>query len=81
MSCKEINEVLTLFLLLFPTDPLTLETHEKGLWVAERYRLNIYDSMIISAALIGDCEILYSEGMQDGLLIDNQLRILDPFTR
>ena len=62
-----------------PTDPLTLETHERGLLVAERYRLSICDSMIIAAALIGNCEILYSEDMQDGLLIDHQLRILNPF--
>jgi len=63
-----------------PTDPLTLETHERGLLVAERYRLGIYDSLIIAAALIGNCGILYSEDMQDGLLIDQQVRIFNPFT-
>ncbi len=78
MSWEEINETLKLLRSVCPTDPLTLETHEKGLLVAERYRLSIYDSMIIAAALIGNCEILYSEDMQDGLLIDHQLRILNP---
>jgi len=28
----------------------------------------------------GECKTLYSEDMQDGLLIDNQLRICNPFT-
>ncbi len=79
MSWEEINETLKLLRSVCPTDPLTLETHERGLLVAERYRLSIYDSMIIAAALIGNCEILYSEDMQDGLLIDHQLRILNPF--
>ena len=79
MSWGETNEALKLLRSVCPTDPLTLETHERGLSVAERYRLSIYDSMIIAAALLGNCEILYSEDMQDGLLIDNQLRILNPF--
>jgi len=79
MSWGETNEALKLLRSVCPTDPLTLETHERGLSVAERYRLSIYDSMIIATALLGNCEILYSEDMQDGLLIDNQLRILNPF--
>jgi predicted nucleic acid-binding protein len=36
--------------------------------------------MIVAAALLGGCETLCSEDMQDGLLIDNQLRICNPFT-
>ncbi len=79
MSWEEINETLKLLRSVCPTDPLTLETHERGLLVAERYRLSFYDSMIIAAALIAKCKILYSEDMQDGLLIDHQLRILNPF--
>jgi predicted nucleic acid-binding protein len=35
--------------------------------------------MIVAAALLGGCETLYSEDMQDGLLIDRQLRICNPF--
>jgi len=80
MSWGEINETLKLLRSVCPTDPLTLETHERGLLVAERYRLGIYDSLIIAAALIGNCGILYSEDMQDGLLIDQQVRIFNPFT-
>lgn len=79
MSWGEINEALKLLHSVCPTDSLTLETHERGLLVAERYRLSIYDSMIIASALIGNCEILYSEDMQDGLLVNQQLRILNPF--
>ena len=80
MSWGEISEILKLLRSVCSTDPLTLETHERGLLVAERYRLGIYDSLIIAAALIGNCGILYSEDMQDGLLIDQQVRIFNPFT-
>jgi predicted nucleic acid-binding protein len=35
--------------------------------------------MIVAAALIGDCTTLWSEDMQDGLLVEDQLRIVNPF--
>jgi predicted nucleic acid-binding protein len=35
--------------------------------------------MIVAAALLAGCETLYSEDMQDGQLIDQQLRIRNPF--
>jgi predicted nucleic acid-binding protein len=79
MSWKEINEMLALIRSLCLTVPLTIETHDRGRHVAERYGLSVYDSMIIGAALLGGCETLYSEDMQDGLLIDHQLRIRNPF--
>jgi len=80
MSWREINEVLSLIRLLCPTVPLTIETHDRGRLVAERYGLSVYDAMIVAAALLGGCETLYSEDMQNGLLIDQQLRICNPFT-
>ncbi len=42
---------------------------------AEKYRLSIYDGMIVAAALTAGCDILYSEDMHHGLKVDGQLRI------
>ena len=80
MSWMEINELLSLIRSLCSIEPLTIETHDMGILIAERYKLSVYDAMIVAAALIVGCETLYSEDMQDGLLIDNQLRICNPFT-
>jgi predicted nucleic acid-binding protein len=79
MSWPEVNEVLGLIRAVCPTAPLTIETHDRGRLVAERYGLSVYDAMIVAAALIGGCETLYSEDMQNGLLIDNQLHMCNPF--
>ena len=79
MPWREINDVLALLRSLCPVEPLTIETHDRGRRVAERYKLGVYDSMIVAAALLAGCETLHSEDMQDGLLIDNQLRIRNPF--
>lgn len=58
--------------------PLTPETHDLGLTVAERYKLNIYDAFVVAAALTSGCTVLYSEDMHDGLTIDG-LTIRNPF--
>ena len=79
MPWREINEVLALIRSVCPVESLTIETHDRGRRVAERYRLSVYDAMIVAAALLAGCETLHSEDMQDGLLIDNQLRIRNPF--
>jgi predicted nucleic acid-binding protein len=81
MSWMEINEFLSLIRSLCSSiEPLKIETHELGLLISERYKLSVYDALIVAAALLGGCETLYSEDMQDGLLIENQLRICNPFT-
>jgi predicted nucleic acid-binding protein len=61
-------------------EPLTIETHEEGMRISERYRLSLYDGLIVAAArLAGGGDRLWSEDMQDGLLIDDALRIRSPF--
>ncbi|TPW11662.1 MAG: PilT protein-like [Halothiobacillaceae bacterium] len=81
MPWGEVNAFLTLIRTLCSVDPLTLATHERGLRVAERYGVSPYDAMIVAAALLAGCETLYSEDMQEGLLIDQQLRVCNPFLR
>ena len=36
--------------------------------------------MIVAAALLSECDILYSEDMQNGLTIEGRLNILNPFS-
>jgi len=74
-ACSVLEE----FLLLFDIAPLDIDTHRLGLDIAERYKISIFDSMIIAAALIAECDTLYSEDMQHCLLIDGRLRVINPF--
>lgn len=62
-----------------PVEDLSLQTHEVGRALAERYTLSIYDAMIVANALLAGCTTLWSEDMQDGLLVEGQLRIVNPF--
>ena len=50
--------------------PLTLDTHDTGLALAERCGLSTWDAMITAAALHAGCDTLWSEDMQDGMTLD-----------
>jgi predicted nucleic acid-binding protein len=45
----------------------------------EGYNLSIYDAMIAASALHADCDTLWSEDMQHGMVLDDRLRIVNPF--
>ncbi len=79
MSWTEAHGFLSLVRGLLPVVPMTIETHETGLALAERYGFSIYDAMIAAAALLAGCDTLWSEDMQAGLAIDGRLRIANPF--
>lgn len=59
--------------------PTDLGTHELGLRLAERYRVSVYDSMLLAAALQAGCTTFYSEDLHDGQVIENALTIRNPF--
>ena len=79
LSWDEANAFLRGIQALCQIEPLTLETHEVGRALAERYTLSVYDAMIVAAALLAGCTTLYSEDMHTGLLVEGQLRLVNPF--
>jgi predicted nucleic acid-binding protein len=79
MSWQETRGLLSSLRGLLTVHPLTIETHELGLALAERHQLAIYDALIAASALLAGCDRLWSEDMQDGMAIDRRLRIVNPF--
>lgn len=79
MTWEETRDFLGGLQAVCSVEDLTVETHEVGRALAERYGLSIYDAMIVASALIAGCTTLWSEDMQDGMLIEGQLRIVNPF--
>jgi|SRR5579884_679760 predicted nucleic acid-binding protein len=78
---EDIRRALNILRVLCPEPvPLMLETHERAVDVAVRYRYSIFDSLIIAAALHAGARTLYSEDMRDGQTIDG-LTIRNPFRR
>ena len=79
LSWPEVRAFLTLIRGLLSVEPLTVAIHESGLALCERYGLSLYDAMIAASALDADCDTLWSEDMQDGMILDDRLLIANPF--
>lgn len=80
MSSTEVTHALGNIRTAFP-DPidLTLQIHEEAVGIAQRYGVGIYDALIVASALEANCDVLYSEDLQDGQLIDGRVKIRNPF--
>lgn len=72
---KVANEAIQNNILHVNSDSTILEAFR----IAERYGFSFYDSLIISAALECGSNVLYSEDLQNGQLIENRLKIVNPF--
>jgi predicted nucleic acid-binding protein len=79
MSWADTHTLLSVLRGLLTVHPLTIETHETGLALAERYGFSTFDAMIAASALHAGCDTLWSEGMQHGMALDEGLRIANPF--
>ena len=75
MSIDGARELLVPIRAVCRVEPLTGQTHDLGLQVSERYGFSVYDSMIVAAALLAECPVLYSEDLQDGQVLEKRLTV------
>ncbi|WP_374942222.1 PIN domain-containing protein [Sphingomonas sp.] len=76
---SEVTELLGRLTPLLDVHPVTRTMHQDALRLAARYQMQWWDSLLAAAALSLDCHTLYSEDMHAGLVIDDQLTIVNPF--
>jgi predicted nucleic acid-binding protein len=58
---------------------LSKELLLKASELREQHQFSYWDSLIVSSALYSEATILYSEDLHDGLVVENRLRIVNPF--
>jgi predicted nucleic acid-binding protein len=78
MPFAEIREVLDTIRAVSRTEPVTIEDHDRGVLIAERYRFSFYDSVIVASALRARCKTLYTEDLQHRQVIEDQLTLVNP---
>lgn len=77
---EEIGEALSALRTLCPSPvAITIETHEAAVDIAQQHGYQIYDALVIAAALKSGCDTLYSEDLHDGQKLDGRLTIRNPF--
>ncbi|WP_156860750.1 PIN domain-containing protein [Casimicrobium huifangae] len=57
---------------------ITLSTYRLAQALATRYQLSHWDSLIVAAATLAQCETLYSEDLQHGQVIGT-VKVVNPF--
>ena len=62
----------------FPIQETTLALLDSGLAIQQRHRFSHWDSMIVAAARAQGCDVLWTEDMDDGQIVDGT-RIANPF--
>ena len=76
---SEAHEIAESLLDLCEVVAVDTSTLRKAIDLAKRYSLSHWDSLIVAAALLANCEKLYWEDMQHGQVFDDQLIVVNPF--
>lgn len=79
MSIDEVVEVLGIIRHACKVVPLSAESHDVACTLVRKYGYHIYDASILATAVLSGCGMIYSEDMQDGMLINGKLVIRNPF--
>ncbi|MBI5875316.1 MAG: PIN domain-containing protein [Deltaproteobacteria bacterium] len=76
---KEAEEIVLDLTENFRIAPINKSTVIKAIGLHLRYTYSYWDGLIIASALEKGCKILYSEDLQSGHIIENILKIVNPF--
>lgn len=79
MNELEIRELVRRFYARYQVHSITEAIQLNASQLREKFSFSHWDSLIVAAALATSSTVLYSEDMQDGLVIDKQLTIVNPF--
>ena len=79
MEKNELMQLCALWLEKCTIQPVILSTVKLAQNLISKYDFQLFDGIVVAAALEANCDILYSEDMHNGLIIENTLKIVNPF--
>jgi len=79
MQKLELMQLCSLWLEKCTIQPVIFSTIKLAQDLVGKYDFQVFDGIIIAAALEADCDIIYSEDMQNEQIIENTLKIVNPF--
>ncbi len=78
-SEEDIQNLITSFYEKYTVVEISKEILLKASELRKQNSLSYWDSVVVASALYPDTNILYSEDMQDGLIVENKLVVTNPF--
>ena len=78
-SWSEIEAAIADILIVFEdVRPVTMHMHHMAMLLVREHTTSFYDALIIAAAIDAECDVLYSEDLQDGRRFGDLL-VVNPF--
>ena len=76
---RELIDICSLWLEKCYVQPVVFSTIKLAQYLINRYDFQIFFWIIVASALEANCSILYSEDMQHNQIIENTMKIVNPF--
>lgn len=81
LDCESIENAILQISNLVEILDFNLTTQIKAIRLKKSYNLQYFDALIVATALENNCNTLYSEDIQNGLLVEGKLTIINPFEK
>lgn len=79
LSEEDVQEFIKSSYARYQLSPVDREVFLEASFLRVKYHFSYYDSIIVASALGFACNILYTEDMQHNLVVNNSLKIINPF--
>ena len=76
---EEIMDVCLQNIEMCTLQPVSFATLKSARSLMSKYDFQLFDSIVIASALEANCEILFSEDLHHGLLVENRMKLVNPF--
>jgi predicted nucleic acid-binding protein len=76
---KEIMNICCCMLEMCEIQPVVFSTMLLAEKLMTKYDFQIFDNIIVAAAIEAGCDTLYTEDMQNGQIINKKLKLVNPF--
>jgi predicted nucleic acid-binding protein len=76
---KDIQNIVLKIIDVCNVSVITINSIKSAWKLKKQYNLSYWDSLIVASAMENNCDILYSEDMQDRQTLEDKLKIINPF--
>jgi predicted nucleic acid-binding protein len=79
LTKNEIADITSFYADTYEVFKSGKEIFDEAVKVRLKYGYSFFDSLIVATGIASNCSVLYSEDLQHNQLIENRLRIINPF--
>jgi predicted nucleic acid-binding protein len=79
MSKVDALDALMSWLPFCNIGPYNKDIYTKAQFLIKKYQFQLFDSIVVASALEAGCSTLFSEDMHHNLLVEKELKIINPF--